>query len=131
MLGHHERRRSDAGTLVAHLTLHTRSFVSEGIMATKAEHRVLTEHDEIRNWAEKRDAQPSCVKGTDGEGDSCLLRLDFPGYSGDGSLEHISWERWFRVFDKRNLALIVEDRTAAGQPSNFNKLANRKTADAT
>jgi hypothetical protein len=100
-------------------------------MATKTEERVLTEHDEIRNWAEKRGAKPACVKATEREDDSCLLRLDFPGYSGEGSLEQISWDRWFRVFDKRNLALIVEDRTADGRPSNFNKLVSRKTVEET
>jgi hypothetical protein len=98
-------------------------------MATKAEERVLTDHDEIRNWAEERGAKPACVKGTEGEDDSCLLRLDFPGYSGAGSLEHVSWDRWFQVFDKRKLALIVEDRTADGRPSNFNKLVGRKTVE--
>jgi hypothetical protein len=98
-------------------------------MATKAKERVLTDHDEIRNWAEARDAKPACVKDTQREDDSCLLRLDFPGYSGEGSLEHISWDQWFRVFDKRNLALIVEERTAAGQPSNFNKLVSRETVE--
>jgi hypothetical protein len=99
-------------------------------MATKAEEHVLTDHDEIRNWAEKREAKPACVKGTEGPNDSCLLRLDFPGYSGEGSLQHISWDQWFRVFDNRNLALIVADRTANGQPSNFNKLVSRETAEA-
>jgi hypothetical protein len=100
-------------------------------MATKAKERVLTEHDEIRNWAEERGAKPACVKGTEAEDGSCLLRLDFPGYSGEGSLQHILWDQWFRVFDKRNLALIVEDRTAAGQPSHFNKLVSRDTVEAT
>ena len=92
--------------------------------------RVATDHDEIRNWAEQRGAKPACVKGTEREDASCLLRLDFPGYSGEGSLEHISWDRWFRVFDNRSLALIVEDRMADGRPSNFNKLVNRETAEA-
>jgi hypothetical protein len=101
------------------------------IMATKAKERILTDHDEIRNWAEARGAKPACVKGTEGEDDSCLLRLDFPGYSGEGSLQTISWDRWFNVFDKRNLALIVEDRTADGQPSNFNKLVSRQTVEET
>ncbi|MDB6103565.1 MAG: 1,4-alpha-glucan branching enzyme [Gammaproteobacteria bacterium] len=100
-------------------------------MATKAKERILTDHDEIRNWAEARGAKPACVKGTEGEDDSCLLRLDFPGYSGEGSLQTISWDRWFNVFDKRNLALIVEDRTADGQPSNFNKLVSRQTVEET
>jgi hypothetical protein len=98
-------------------------------MATKAVERVLTDHDEIRKWAEARGAKPACVKGTESEEGSCLLRLDFPGYTGEESLQHISWDQWFRVFDMRNLALIVEDRTADGKPSNFNKLISRETAE--
>jgi hypothetical protein len=99
-------------------------------MATKAVERILTDHEEIRNWAEERQAQPACVKGTEGDYGSCLLRLDFPGYSGADSLQAISWDQWFGVFDKRKLALIVEDKMADGRPSNFNKLVSRGTAEA-
>jgi hypothetical protein len=91
--------------------------------------RVLTDHDDIRKWAEARDAKPSCVKGTENKAGSCLLRLDFPGYSGEKSLHPIEWDQWFRVFDQRKLALIVEDKMADGSPSNFNKLVSRETAD--
>jgi hypothetical protein len=98
-------------------------------MATR-EANVLTDHDEIRRWAEARKAQPSCVKGTARESGSCLLRLDFPGYSGEDSLEAIEWDQWFDVFDKRKLALVVEEKTAEGKPSNFNKLVSRDTAEA-
>jgi hypothetical protein len=98
-------------------------------MASKAVERVLTDPEEIRKWAEARGAKPTCVKGTESDDGSCLLRLDFPGYSGDDSLQPISWEQWFRVFHKRNLALIVEDRMADGKPSNFNKLVSRETVE--
>jgi hypothetical protein len=54
-----------------------------------------------------------------------MLRLDFPGYTGEDTLEHISWDEWFKKFDENNLALIVADRTAGGQISNFNKLVKR------
>ena len=63
------------------------------------------------------------------KGNSCMLRLDFPGYSGEESLEHISWDQWFQVFDQRNLALLVQDETASGEPSNFNKLVSRSTLE--
>ena len=46
-----------------------------------------TDHDEIRRWAEERGAKPSCVKGTGGKRDTGMIRLDFPGYSGDGVRE--------------------------------------------
>jgi hypothetical protein len=99
-------------------------------MASKASSRVLTDHEQIRKWAEARHAKPACVKGTEADDGSFLLRLDFPGYSGEDSLESTSWEQWFGVFDKRQLALIVEDKMADGRPSNFNKLVSRETARA-
>lgn len=92
--------------------------------------RVLTSHDQIREWAGSRHAAPACVKGTERESGSCLLRLNFPGYSGEQSLEEIPWEQWFRVFDDRKLALVVEEKMADGKPSNFNKLVSRDTAHA-
>lgn len=90
----------------------------------------LTDHDEIRRWAESRDAKPTCVKGTGGDGDVGMIRLDFPGFSGEGSLQEISWDEWFRAFDENGLALLVQDQTAGGEKSNFNKLVSRETAEA-
>ena len=92
--------------------------------------RVLTDHDEIRRWAEQRDASPACVRGTGGKSDIGMLRLDFPGYSGAQSLNHIQWNDWFDKFDERGLALLVQDRTARGERSNFNKIVSRETAGA-
>jgi hypothetical protein len=85
----------------------------------------LTDHARIMAWAEERQARPACVKGTGGKGDVGMIRLDFPGYSGGDSLEAISWEEWFARFDENNLALIVQEETADGQRSNFNKLVSR------
>lgn len=97
-------------------------------MARKS--RVLTDHDEIRRWAEERDAQPACVRGTGSEEDVGMIRLDFPGYSGETSLEPIDWDEWLQKFDENNLALLVEDQTARGGQSNFNKIIGRETAAA-
>jgi hypothetical protein len=52
------------------------------------------------------------VRGTGGPDDVGMIRLDFPGYSGEGSLEEISWDEWFDKFDESNLALLVQDETA-------------------
>jgi hypothetical protein len=95
-------------------------------MARKS--RVLTDHDEIRSWAEERDAQPACVRGTGSEEDVGMIRLDFPGYSGETSLEPVEWDEWFQKFDENRLALLVEDETARGERSNFNKIVGRETA---
>src|SRR5436190_4265772 len=89
----------------------------------------LVDHDRIREWAEARGARPACVKGTGGKNDPGMLRLDFPGYSGEDSLQPISWNDWFRRFDERNLALLVQDKTArGGRMSNFNKLVERRSS---
>lgn len=84
-----------------------------------------TDHEQIRRWAEARRVRPACVKGTGGRGDPSMLRLDFPGFSGGDSLQHISWDDWFKAFDENKLALLYQDKTAEGQPSNFNKLISR------
>lgn len=97
---------------------------------TKHSSQFLTDHDQIRKWAEERGAKPACVRGTGDKNDIGMLRLDFPGYSGQDSLEHISWEDWFQKFDERKLALLHQDETAGGAKSNFNKLVSRETADA-
>jgi ferritin-like metal-binding protein YciE len=86
----------------------------------------LTDHEEIRQWAEERNARPACVRKTGRKGDVGMIRLDFPGYSGGDSLQEISWDEWFEKFDESNLALIVQDRTANQQQSNFNKLVKRE-----
>jgi hypothetical protein len=86
----------------------------------------LTDHDEIRQWAEARGARPACVKGTGAGSDAGMIRLDFPGWSGGDSLQEISWDEWFRAFDENNLALLVQERATDGDTSNFNKLVTRE-----
>lgn len=89
--------------------------------------KVTTDHDEIRRWAEERGARPAAVKRTKRGGEVGIIRLDFPGFTGEQSLQEISWDEWLQNFDKNNLALVYQDRTAAGRKSNFNKLVARET----
>src|SRR5690349_10362464 len=91
--------------------------------------RTTRDHDEIRRWAEERGGKPAHVKSTGSAEDTGILRIDFPGYSGGGSLEPISWEEFFEKFDERGLALVYQEETAGGQKSNFNKLVSAETAD--
>jgi hypothetical protein len=89
---------------------------------------MTTDHEAIRRWAEDRGGKPTCVLGTGGRGDAGLLRIDFPGYSGRGKLQPISWDEWFEKFDEKNLALLYQDSTKGGRKSNFNKLVSRTEA---
>lgn len=102
---------------------------SRGGGKSSAGSQVTTDHDQIRQWAEERGAHPACVRGTGGKGDTGMIRLDFPGYSGGDSLEEISWDDFFSKFDEQGLALLYQDSTARGQKSNFNKLISRGTAE--
>jgi hypothetical protein len=87
------------------------------------------DHDEIQKWAEARGGKPTHVKGTGGAHDPGILRIDFPGYSGEGKLEPISWEEFFEKFDAQGLALIYQEKTAEGERSNFNKIVSRHTEE--
>lgn len=84
-----------------------------------------TDHETIRQWAEERGGHPAMVKGTGGKDDPGILRIDFPGYSGEGKLQEISWDEFFEKFDASNLELVYQEETKDGQPSRFNKLVTR------
>lgn len=86
---------------------------------------VTTDHDEIRRWAQERGGRPARVRGTGSSNDPGLLRIDFPGYAGEESLDEISWDEFFEKFDRNNLALVIQESTAGGEKSNFNKLVSR------
>jgi hypothetical protein len=98
-----------------------------GTMGSRA--NWTTDHEFIRHWAEERGAHPAAVKGTGGGEDVGMIRLDFPGFSGEGKLEEISWDDWFAKFDESELALLYQQETAGGERSNFNKLVKRSTAE--
>jgi len=89
-----------------------------------AEAKTTTNHDEIRRWAEARDGKPASVKGTGGDDDAGLLRINFPG-GAEASLEEVSWDEWFEKFDEKNLAFLYQDETASGDERRFFKLVSR------
>ena len=95
---------------------------------SSAESKTTTDHEFIRKWAEERGGKPACVKGTGGGADPGMIRLDFPGWSGEESLQPISWDEWFKAFDDNKLAFLYQETTKGGEESRFNKLVNRSTA---
>src|SRR5215469_14714077 len=97
-------------------------------MASPAKSRMLTDHTQIRRWAEERRARPAAVRSIHSDDYIGMIRLDFPGYRGEDSLQEISWDEWFEDFDDRNLALLVQEETADGEQSTFHKLVQRETA---
>ena len=80
--------------------------------------KTLTNHEEIKNWADKNDMKPATVRDTNESNDTSLLRFT----SGDEeNLHDINWEHFFELFEQNKLALIVED------DSKFNKFISRRT----
>lgn len=88
------------------------------------ESRTTTDHATIRKWAEERDGRPAAVRGT-GDGDSGILRIDFPGYGREESLEEISWDEFFDKFEEKQLAFVYQGETAEGGQSRFFKFVSR------
>jgi hypothetical protein len=84
-----------------------------------------TDHEEIRRWVEEHGGRPARVRGTGGDGDPGILRIDFPGGAGEDELEPISWDEWFEKFDQENLAFLYQEEKASGEDSTFFKLVNR------
>jgi hypothetical protein len=92
-------------------------------MATgTSEAKVTTDQKEIRSWVEARGGHPAKVKGTE------LLRIDYPGFSGEERLEEIEWDEFFREFDRNNLAFLYQEKTKDGKQSRFSKLIDRDSA---
>ncbi len=90
------------------------------------ESKTTTDHETIRRWIEERDGKPATVKATGDKEDPGLLRVNFPGYSGEDSLEEISWEAFFEKFDEKNLAFLYQDEKSSGETSRFFKFVNRE-----
>lgn len=95
-------------------------------MATAdSEARVTTDHEEIRQWVEARGGRPARVKGTENKKGPGVLRIDYPGFSGEDTLEPISWEEFFKAFEENNLAFLYQEKTKDGSESRFSKLIDR------
>lgn len=90
-----------------------------------AESKVTTDHEEIRNWVEERGGNPARVKSSAKGSGGGLLRIDYPGFTGEDTLETITWEEFFEAFEKNNLAFLYQEETKAGKESRFSKLIDR------
>jgi hypothetical protein len=84
-----------------------------------------TDHDEIREWVEKHGGRPAKVRGTGGDDDPGVLRIDFPGGAGEEDLAPISWDEWFAKFEESNLAFLYQKQKSGGEDSTFFKLVSR------
>ncbi|MBX3202441.1 MAG: hypothetical protein KF894_30225 [Labilithrix sp.] len=84
--------------------------------------KITTNREEIRRWVESKGGWPARVKGSERGTDPGLLRIDFPGFGGVETLAKMSWDDWFKWFDKKKLAFVHQPNTR------FSKLVARDTA---
>ncbi|HVH13585.1 MAG TPA: hypothetical protein VM759_11055 [Longimicrobium sp.] len=97
---------------------------------TERSGHTTTDHAFIRSWVEERGGKPARVRRTGGSEDPGILRIDFPGFSGEGSLEEIGWDEWFEKFEENGLAFLHRDIEGEdGELDRFNKLISRQGTD--
>ena len=92
-------------------------------MSTEA--MTTTNHNEIKQWVEERGGGPARVKGTETDDSVGLLRIDYPGFTGEDTLEPITWKEFFKAFDENKLAFLYQEETKDGKESRFSKLIDR------
>lgn len=85
-----------------------------------ADTKKTTDHDSIKAWTEDRNGEPAMIQGTDG-GSGEMIRIHFEQKIENADLKAISWDEWFKQFEKSKLALLHS--TEAG--NTFNKLVSR------
>lgn len=91
--------------------------------------KTLTDHNEIRQWAEARGGNPMLMDTPDGTGTRTLLQLTFgqdalntDGNEGPdriGGFQLVSWDEWFAALEDGALALRVSDDLAGGNEAEF------------
>ena len=71
--------------------------------------KTTTDHDSIRKWAKERGGHPARVRETASKkGAGGILRIDFG--KPEDALERISWDGFFKTFDKREACISLSGR---------------------
>ncbi len=84
--------------------------------------KTTTDHEEIKRWVEARGGSPAQVKGSGTAKQPGILRIDYPGFSGEDTLEAVEWEAFFETFENRKLAFVYD----TAKESRFSKLIDRR-----
>jgi hypothetical protein len=86
---------------------------------------IVTDHQEIRKWAEQHGGKPAAVDRTHQGDDVGIIRIMFPKapHSEHSHLVEISWDEFFKEFEERKLALVYDPKSL------FSKIIGRDTAE--
>lgn len=71
--------------------------------------KTTIQHEAIRQWVEQRGGTPAQVKSTGSARKPGILRIDYPGFTGEDTLEPIEWDTFFEAFEANELAFLYQD----------------------
>jgi hypothetical protein len=71
--------------------------------------KTTIDHQTIQQWVEERGGTPAQVKDTGTEEEPGVLRIDYPGFSGEGRLEPLEWDVFFEAFEANELAFLYTE----------------------
>jgi hypothetical protein len=99
--------------------------------------RTLTDRDEIRDWAAARMGSPAISEASPSVGgDDPILSIVFGQASyqdqdrgADASIalggrEIVEWDEWFKIFEEKQLALVVSEEVP-GRKDSFHEIVAR------
>jgi hypothetical protein len=91
--------------------------------------KILTDREDIRQWAIARAGSPMLMDTPEGTGSRTLLQLTFgqeslnsDGNQGPdriGGFQLVSWTEWFEALEGNKLALRVSDDPSGGNEAEF------------
>lgn len=90
------------------------------------EQQRITDHDEVRRWAEERGGVPAALKNTLAGDKAGVLYIDFPTYE-KRNVDEMTWEEFFKIFDRQNLALVHDATPPGGDSMPGWQLVDRET----
>jgi hypothetical protein len=88
--------------------------------------KITTDHKVIKTWVEQHGGHLARVRGTGNQNDPGILRIDFPGGSGEDVLQEVNCDQCFDKFEENHLAFLYQKKKASGEDSTFFKLIKRK-----
>lgn len=93
--------------------------------------KYTTDHQEIKQWAEKHSGKPEIINSPNADESMVGLRIDFPGVEDEVFLsdekppEVISWQKFFEAFEKQQLAFEYEEGEEVRNPIDAYKFIKR------
>lgn len=96
---------------------------------------LITDHQEIRDWAAARAGFPAVVDISPAGGTQPMLRLVFGQHAYEdqdradrpvnaGGYDLVEWDEWFKLFDEHKLALVVA-KDIPGVRDSFHEIVRR------